>query len=174
MSSRLPAALLAVVWMPGTSRSIRPWWHWWGSLHWALVTLIPVILQRQSSHCLWPQSLPFYNAWACSCYNGLGSYLGTSHQLPAVGGLSAHENWSWLQNLNGGHAGRMELGHPDPLCLMHPFVMVWAINHHPSPRLTRLTLSWACLPTQPMAPNSINMASHSLPKLSPSPKDHLP
>ena len=32
----------------------------------------------------------------------------------------------------------------------------------------------ACLPTQLMAPDSMNMASHASPKLRPSPRDHLP
>ena len=34
-------------------------------------------------------------------------------------------------------------------------------------RLTGLVLSWACLPTQPMAPDNMNVTSCTLPKLSP-------
>ena len=54
-----------------------------------------------------------------------------------------------------------------PLGLMHNSVMAWVINHQPSPRLTGFAMSWSCLPTQPMAPDSVNVASHALPKLSP-------
>ena len=36
-----------------------------------------------------------------------------------------------------------------------------------------LVLSWACLPTQLMAPDSMNVALHALPKLHPSPRDYL-
>ena len=42
----------------------------------------------------------------------------------------------------------------------------WSTTGWPSPRLTALVLSWACLPTQLMAPNSVNVASCNLPKLS--------
>ena len=64
----------------------------------------------------------------------------------------------------------MEQGHPGPLGLMHHLVMVWAINHWPSTRLTGLALSWACLPAQLLAFDSMNAASHASPKLSSSPK----
>ena len=127
-----------------------------------------------SSHCLWPWSLSFYNAWPCSLYDGLGSCLGTSHCSAAVVSLAAHRHWSWLQKLNGDDAGRMEQGHLGPLGSMHCLVMAWLINHQPLSRLTGMALSWACLPTQLMAPDSMNAASHTSPKLSPSPKDCCP
>ena len=53
-------------------------------------------------------------------------------------------------------------------------VMVWTINCQPSPRVSWLVLSWSCLPTQLMAPDSVNMVSHASPKLSPSPNDCHP
>ena len=62
----------------------------------------------------------------------------------------------------------MEHGCPGPLGSMCLLVMAWATNHQPSPRLTGLVLSWTFLPTQLMAPNNVNMASHTLPKVSPS------
>ena len=79
-----------------------------------------------------------------------------------------YKNWTVL------NTGGMEQGQPGPLCLICPSVMAWAIYHWPSPRLNSLALSWACLPTQPMAPDSVNTASHASPKLGPSPNDHLP
>ena len=60
-------------------------------------------------------------------------------------------------------------GRLGPLGSMYHSVIAWAINCHPSPKVTTLALSWACLPTQLMAPDSMNMASHTSPRLSPSP-----
>ena len=59
-----------------------------------------------------------------------------------------------------------------PLGSMCPSVMAWAISHWPPPRLASLALSWAGLPTQVMAPDNVNVASRTLPRLSPSPNDH--
>ena len=56
---------------------------------------------------------------------------------------------------------------------MHHLVIAQVINHQPSCRLTALALSGASFPTQLMAPDSVNMVSHTSIKLSPS-KDCLP
>ena len=98
----------------------------------------------------------------------LGSHLGTSHHSAIVGSLAAHGYWSSLWKLNGGDAGTMVQGHLGPLGLMYHLVMAWAINCWPSPRLTGLVLSCACLPTQLVAPNNMNVVFHTSPKLSPS------
>ena len=108
------------------------------------------------------------SAWPWSQYDTQRLCLGTSHHSVAVGSLSPFGDSPWLQKLNGSDAGRIEQGHPGPLGSMHHLVMVWVINCQPSSRLTWLTLSWACLPTQLMAPDSVNMASHTSPKLNPS------
>ena len=52
---------------------------------------------------------------------------------------------------------------------MCPLMIAWAINCQPSLRLTSLVLSWACLQTQLMTPDNVNVVSHASPKLSPSP-----
>ena len=54
-------------------------------------------------------------------------------------------------------------------CYNALLVMAWVINCWPSPRLTRLVLRRACLPTQQMAPDKVNKAALTLPKLGPSP-----
>ena len=87
---------------------------------------------------------------------------------------ASHGGLSLLEKLNGGNVGRWEWGCPGPLASMHHLVMAWVINCWSSHKLTTLVLSWAYLPTQLMAPDSMNMASHASPKLSPSPRDHLP
>ena len=100
--------------------------------------------------------------------------LGSPHHSTGVEGLAACGDWSWLQKLNGADASGMELGCPGPLGSMCHSVTARAINCQPSPRLTRLALSWACFPTQQMAPDRVNAAPHALPKLSPSPNNHCP
>ena len=127
-----------------------------------------------TSHCPWPQSRSHCDAQPHSGYTGLGPCLGTSHHATAVGRLAGCRAWSWLLKLNGVNAGIMEWRHPGPLGLMHPLVMAWAINCRPSPMLTGLVMSLACLPTQLVAPNSMNMMSHTSPRLSTSPNDHCP
>ena len=85
---------------------------------------------------------------------------------------AVHKDQPSLLKLNGVNAGGIEQGCPGPLGLMHLSVMVWVINHQPSPRFTGLALRRACLPTQQMAPDKVNEASLASPKLSPSPSDH--
>ena len=94
--------------------------------------------------------------------------LGTSHHSAAAGKLTGCGDKSWLWKLNCVDAGGMEWGQPGPLGSICPSVMAWVINCWPSPRLTGLALSWACLPTQMMVPDKVNVASHTSPKLSPS------
>ena len=110
------------------------------------------------------------HSWCDTCWVCLGSSPCSSmlRSLPFCWGLS------WLQKLNDGNTGWCEQGCPGPLAFMHCSVMAWVINCQPSHRLITLVLSWACLPLQLMAPNSVNMASHASPKLSPSPRDCLP
>ena len=55
----------------------------------------------------------------------------------------------------------MKQGHPGPLGSMCLLVMAWVINCQPLSRLTGLALSWACLPTQLIAPDSMNAASRT-------------
>ena len=123
------------------------------------------------SHCPPPQSWPHCGAQPYSWYTGLGPHLGTSHNAAAVGRLAGHGDWPWSLKLNGLDTSGMEWGCPGPIGLMHPLAMAWVINCLPSPRLTRLALSWACLPTQPMALDSVSAVSHALPRFSPSPND---
>ena len=125
-----------------------------------------------NSHCLWPWSWPHCGPWPHSWCTGQGSSLGTSHHSAAARQLAGHGDKSCLQKLNCVDAGGMEWGWPGPLGLMCPPVMAWVINCWPLLQLTGLALSWACLPTQPMAPNNVNVASWASPKLSPSPNDH--
>ena len=180
MASRLPVALFVAVWMPGTSRSIRPSWHHWRGWHWILVTFKPKIWwgwrwwggAGHSSCCPWPQS--FCNAWPHSWHNGLGTCLGTPHHSMGVEGPSTHGDQSWLLKLNSIDEGGMEWGCPGPLGSICLLVMAWAINYWPSPRLTGLGLRRACLQTQQMAPDKANEASFASPKLSPSPHDCHP
>ena len=106
------------------------------------------------------QSWPHCNAQPCSWYDALGLCLGTSNCSAAVGSLTPCKDSSWLWNLNGGDTGGIEWGHLGPLGSMHCSVMAWVINCQPSPKVTTLALSLACLPTQLMAPDSMNMASH--------------
>ena len=93
--------------------------------------------------------------------------------LSALWSLSSDGDLSWLQKLNGGNAGRCEQGHPGPLASTHHSVMAWVINCWPSCILTALVLSWACLLTQLTTRDGVNVASHTLHKLSP-PSNHLP
>ena len=127
-----------------------------------------------NSHCLWPQSWSCCSAQPCSWCTGWGPRLVTSHCSAAAGRLADHGDESWLQKLNGFDAGGMEWGWPGPLGSMCPSVLAWMINYQPLPRLTGLALSWACLPTQLMVPDKVNVASHALPKLSPSPNNCCP
>ena len=120
------------------------------------------------------QSQPCCGVWHHSWYPGLGPCLGTSHHAAAVGRLAGHRDRPWLLKLNGVDAGGMELRCPGPPGLMCPSVMAWEINHQPSPRLTRLVLSLACLPTQLMAPDSMNLVSHTSLRLNPSPNYCFP
>ena len=64
------------------------------------------------------------------------------------------------------------------------YIVMLSLNHGMTPngyaqappiiqQLTGLALSWACLPTQLLAPDSVNMVSLILPKLSPYPRDSL-
>ena len=121
-----------------------------------------------NSHCLWPQSQPHCGAQHHFWCTGQEPSLGTSHHSATTRKFAGCGDNSWLQTLNGVETDRMEQGWPGPLGLMCPSVMVWVINHWPSPRLTGLVLSWACLPTQLMAPDSVNAVSHTSPDLSPS------
>ena len=167
MASRIPTVLLAMVWTPGTSRSIWPCWHQRRSWCWT-----PVTLKSHSSLCPWPWS--FCNPQPHSWYNSLGSCLGTSPHSTGVEGPVTWGDQSWLQKLNGANIGGMKWGCTGPLSSMHLLGMAWVINHQPSPRLTRLAFSWACLLTQQMAPDSMNEASCATPKLNPSPNNHHP
>ena len=88
-------------------------------------------------------------------------------------GLSSCRGPSWLWNLNGKNTGRQVWGHPGPLASVHHSLMACAIICWPSHRLNALALSWACLPTQFMAPDSVNMVSWASPNLRPSPRDCL-
>ena len=130
VASGLPVELSAMVWMPGTSRSIRPWWHWWGSWHRTPVSLKPMIWWGQKwwggvahmPHYLWPQSQHCCNALPHSWYDTLGLCLGTCNHSGKVGSVTPHGDLSWLQKLNGGDAGRIEQGCLGPLGLLcHSF-----------------------------------------------------
>ena len=55
-----------------------------------------------------------------------------------------------------------------------PLVIAWVINHLPSPMLTGLALSCACLPTHAMISDNVNVASLASPKVSPSPNEWHP
>ena len=166
MASKVPAALFAMVWKPGTSRSIRPWWHWWevdtvfGHSQTQNLEKVKVmgVGAVHKSHCLWLWSWPHCNAWPCSWYDTLWLCLGTSNCSAAVWGLTPHRDSSWLQDLNGGDTGKIEWGCLGLLGSMHCPVMAWAINYQPSSKLTALVLSWASLPTQLIFPDSMNMA----------------
>ena len=125
------------------------------------------------SCCLWPWSQPCHDAWLQSWCNIQQECLGSSMPLLVLWTLSSCGDPSWLWKLNGSDAGGCEWGCPGPLALMHHSVMALAINCQPSHRLNMLALSWACLPTQLMAPNSVNMASCASPRLIPSPRDCL-
>ena len=170
-----------MVWMPGASRPIRPGWHWWGSGCSTLVTVKPVIQSRWmwqggAAHRVLPHLAmvltllgysPLVMVW------GLMSM--PSFFYTFISTWEPHLWWglSWPQKLYGGSARGHVWGCPGPLVSTHCLVMAWVIIHWPSWRDTALALSWACLPTQLMALDSMNVALHALPRLSPS-KDCLP
>ena len=113
-----------------------------------------------NSHCPQPWSEPCCGAWPHSWCTGQHWGLGTSHHSASAGRFAVCRDKTWLWKLNGVDAGGMEWGWPGPLGSMCPSVMTWGINCQPSPRLTGLVLSWACLPTQLMPPDNIDMVSH--------------
>ena len=121
-----------------------------------------------NSHCLWSWSQP-HSWWA-----RWGLSLGTSHHSATTGMFPGHEDKSWLWKLNGVEVGGIKWGWPGSLGSICPSVMAWGISYQPSPRFAGLALSWACLPTQLMAPDSINVESCTSPKVSPSPNDCCP
>ena len=127
-----------------------------------------------NSHCLWPWSWPHCGAQPCSWWTGWGPSLGTSHYSADARKFAGHGDESWLQKLNGVETCGMERGCLGLLGSICPSVMALAINCQPSSRLTALALSWACLPTQQMVSDSVNAASHTLPKVSLSPNDCHP
>ena len=128
---------------------------------------------HRSCHiCLW--SWPHCGTRSWSRHDIQWVCLGSSTHLLVLCSLSSYESPSWLQNLNGSNAGRCEWGCPGPLASTCHLVMAWAINHQPSHRLNALVLSLACLPTQLMAPDRVNMVSCASHKQSPSPRDCLP
>ena len=51
---------LAMVWMPGASRPIRPRWHQWRSWHWALSLLNPWSSEGNGDGVGWPIDLIIY------------------------------------------------------------------------------------------------------------------
>ena len=125
-----------------------------------------------AAHCcchLWPWSWALCGTQPCSWCAGQGPGLGTSYCSAIVGMFAGHGDQSWLWKLNSVDAGEIEWGWPAPLGLMCPSVMAWEVSCWPSLRLAGLALSWTCLPTQLMAPDSVNTASHALPKLRPFP-----
>ena len=79
-----------------------------------------------------------------------------------------YKNWMVLMQVEWNE------GDQGPLGSRYSLVMAWAINCQPSPRLTGLALSLACLPTQLMAPDNVIVVSHTLTNLSTSPNDHCP
>ena len=133
--------------------------NWGGAIH--------------SSCCLWPWSQLCCSTQPCSWCTYWGPSLNTSHCSAAAGRLAGHGDKSWLWKLNGVDAGGMEWGGQDPWCDVS-FRDGLVDPHQSSPRLTGLVLSWACLLTQLMAPDKVNMASHTLPKLSSSSNDCYP
>ena len=106
IASRLSVAVLAMVWMPGTSSSIGPSWDHWRGWHWTVVTFKPTIWRGQrwwggaghSSCCPWPQS--FCNTQPHSWYDGLGSCLGIPIIQQVLKALPLVETgldcWSWM------------------------------------------------------------------------------
>ena len=177
VASSFPMGLLSMAWMPRTSWSLLHWCHWWGSWYWTSVTFKPMIWWEQRwlgwGHPYLSLSLVLIltpHSW----WTGWGLSLDTSHHSATAGMFAGHGDKSWLQKLNGVKVGGIEWGWLDPLGLVCPSVMAWAISCQPLPRLASLALSWAALPTQLMVTDSINVASCASPKLSPSPNDHHP
>ena len=172
----------AMVPTPGAPWSIRPWWHWGGSGHWTSITVKPAVQWRwrYQGHSSPKFSMLLAAGLALLC--SMASFMvwlpvGMPQHLPAfISTLEPLFSWvsSSLWKLNGGNVGRCEWGCPGPLASMHHLVIASVINCKPSYKLTTLALSWACLQTQLMAPDSVNVASHASPKLSPSPRDCLP
>ena len=176
VSSSLKTGRLIFIWPLDSLQSCQPWW---GCLEppnlldldnmdeevdaelWSLSNLQSGEGKgdgggaAHNSHCPWPQSWPHCGSPTLFLVDWPGAMSG---HLP-----SCSSCWEacWLQRL-------VLITKIGPLGSMHPLVMAWVIIHQPSPRLTRLSLSWACLPTQLMGPDSMNTASNALPTLSPS------
>ena len=139
------------------------WWRWrcqgWGSPRFSLLlATVLALLWCTASFMVWH----------------LMSMPQTSQHSSALWSLSSCGGLSWLQKLNSGNTDSHEQGCLGPLASMHHSMMAWVINCWPSHKLTALVLSWACLLTQLMAPDNVNMVSCPLLKLSPSPRDCLP
>ena len=88
-----------------------------------------------------------------------------------------HQSWSlpcgglWCRA--NGQSWCLECGCPGPLAPIQHSVMAWVITHQPSHVVKGSVARCANLPTQVLAPVSVNMASLTLPKFRPSPRDHL-
>ena len=171
------AGLLTMARMSRTSQCLRHWCHWWGSWHWTSVTfesliwwewrwlwLVPPITLVAPGLDLGLAVVPNLCSWCTGCWPSLG----TSHHSAAAGRFAVCRNKSWLWKLNGVDAGGMEQGWSCLLASVCTLVLAWVINCQLLPRLTGLMLSWACLPTQLMAPDNVNVASHTSSRLNPS------
>ena len=156
MASGLPVASSAIVWMSGISRSIRPWWHWWGSWHWTLVTLKPTIWWRWR---WWGWGTPLVSSWLAAVLAlllCLASFMVwcpmvmPGHLQPFSSSWEPYSSWGLIlveeakwwwcrqnQARTSGSSG-FNASFSD------------ALGNQPlaSPRLTALVLIWACLPTQ--------------------------
>ena len=126
------------------------------------------------SHCWWLQLWPHCCTLPPSLCDGQQICPGSSMSSLSLWNLSSGGDSSLLWNMNSSVTGRWEWGHPGPLAMMHCSVIAWAINCWLSCRLNGLALSWVCLATQLLAPDSVNMVSLVSPKFRPSPRDHLP
>ena len=181
-ASWFPMALV-MVWLPGACWSIRPWWHQWRCWHWTSYhTWIHDLVMVNELGVGLPMDLivdgcgyghiavPYPGHGVCDGWQiWPGSFMSSS----ALWHLSSSGDLSLQWNVKGGVISGWKWGWPGPLAMMHCSVMAGVINCQPSCRLNGLALSWACLPTQLMAPESVKMVFLTSPKLRPSPRDHL-
>ena len=145
----------------GASWSVRLWWYWWGhhSGEGEGVGLAPASGSSAAAHgpCLMV---------ACGVGpNGQSQCLWCI--LPM--GTHLHDRIWKLRGVIG-----WEHGHLGPLTSIQHSVTAWAITYWPSWMDKGLAARCADLPSQVPAPVSVKAASLTLPKLRPSPREHLP
>ena len=110
-------------------------------------------LDQPKSCCHWLWSCLHCDVWSHSWWNTQWVHFSTSQHSSVLWCCSSHGSLSWLQKLNDGDAGGCKGGCPGPLPSMCHLLMAWVISCQSSHNLTLLTLSWACLLTQIMAPD---------------------